>query len=210
MTLSLDPDAVRWSAEPGERADRPVVVLLHGYGADEHDLFGLVPYLPADVVYAAVRAPLSPPWPMSGASWYPISPGHDVSDDVTAAAEALVRWLDAEGIATAGLLGFSQGGATALQALRLHRERVDAVACLGGYVTAGDLPGDTALREERTPVFWGRGADDDVISAERIARTTAWLPDHSELSGRVYPGLGHGISMDELTDVAAFLDKHLA
>ena len=63
MTASvpLDPASVLWSAEPEERAGRPALVLLHGYGADERDLFGLVPYLPAEFVIAAPRAPLAPP-----------------------------------------------------------------------------------------------------------------------------------------------------
>ena len=41
-----------WSAPPEERAGRPLLVLLHGYGADERDLFGLVPYLPSEPVVA--------------------------------------------------------------------------------------------------------------------------------------------------------------
>lgn len=205
--LALDATAVRWSST--DRAGKPVVVLLHGYGADEHDLFGLVPHLPPEFVYAAVRAPLSPPWPMPGASWYPISADGEVSDDLTAAAQALLRWLDDEGIDTAGLLGFSQGGAVSLQTMRVARERVDFVVCLGGYVTAAPMPGDAALRQEPLPVFWGRGADDTVISPARIDQTTAWLPGHSDLSGRVYPNLAHGISMAQLADVAEFLRRRL-
>ena len=69
---ALDADAVLWSAEAAERAGRPLLVLLHGYGADERDLFGLAPYLPPEFVVAAVRAPLAPPWPAPGYSWYPI------------------------------------------------------------------------------------------------------------------------------------------
>ena len=53
---ALDSDAALWSAAPGERGDRPLLVLLHGYGADERDLFGLVPYLPPAYVVASVRA----------------------------------------------------------------------------------------------------------------------------------------------------------
>ena len=56
---SLDPDAVLWSAPPHERAGRPLLVLLHGYGSNEQDLFGLRPYLPDAFVVASVRAPLS-------------------------------------------------------------------------------------------------------------------------------------------------------
>ena len=60
---SLDPSVVRWSAPPAERAGRPVLVMLHGYGSDENDLFGLVPYLPEACVGAGGRAPRAPPGP---------------------------------------------------------------------------------------------------------------------------------------------------
>ena len=38
----------------------------------------------------------------------------------------------------------------------------------------------------------------------------AWLPEHAELSGRVYPGLTHSVSEPELEDVRVFLEKRLA
>ncbi len=72
------------------------------------------------------------------------------------------------------------------------------------------LPGDPELAARRIPVFWGRGTDDAVIPPALVARTTEWLPAHSDLSGRVYAGLAHGVSDDELADVHAFLDKRLA
>ena len=66
----LDPDVVRWSAPPAERDGRPLLVLLHGYGSDENDLFGLAPSFPPSSSMASVRAPLAPPWPMMGNAWY--------------------------------------------------------------------------------------------------------------------------------------------
>lgn len=188
----------------------PLLVLLHGYGADEHDLFGLLPYLPAGIVVASVAAPLAPPWPMPGRSWYAIEGLDGRSPQaVTDAAAALMRWLDehAAGASSVALLGFSQGAAVALQALRLAPEKVGAVVALSGYAAAGDLPNDAALREQRPPVFWGRGSHDDVIPEPLIAHTAQWLPDHSDLSGRVYAGLTHSISEDELADVRVFLEK---
>jgi phospholipase/carboxylesterase len=207
----LDPGAVLWSAPSDERAGRPVLVLLHGYGADEHDLFGLVPHLPGAYVVASVRAPLAPPWPAPGASWYPIE---DLSTrdpgTVTAAAEAFLAWLD-ETIpdAAVGLLGFSQGGAVSLQALRLRPDRFSFVVALAGYASPGELPRDAELAELKPPVFWGRGARDEVIPASLVAHTTEWLPGHVDLSGRVYAGLTHGVSQEELDDVVTFLGKRL-
>ncbi len=92
-------------------------------GADEHDLFGLVPYLPEGIAVASVAAPLAPPWPMPGRSWYPIE-GLDgrSSAAVTLAAESFLRWLDtaATEAPSIALLGFSQGAAVSLQACGWH------------------------------------------------------------------------------------------
>ena len=209
ITPALDPDAALWSDAP---AGRPVLVLLHGYGSDERDLFGLVPHLPPAYVFAAPRAPLAPPWPAPGYSWYPLEGlnGRD-SGGITRAAERLCSWLDehAKGATSIGLLGFSQGAAIALQALRLQPERFAFAVNLSGYASAGALPGDEILAATRPPVFWGRGTHDDVIPEHLIAQTTAWLPNHSTLSGSVYPGLTHSVSQAELDDVRGFLEARL-
>ena len=208
--LTIDGTLTRWST--ADRAGLPLLVLLHGYGADEHDLFGLTPYLPDGVAVASVAAPLSPPWPMPGRSWYAIE-GLDGrnSESVTAAAEAFLRWLDeaAADAPAVALLGFSQGAAVALQALRLRPDVYAFAINLSGYAAGGSLPGDAELAASRPPVFWGRGTHDEVIPAPLIAHTTTWLPEHATLSGRVYPGLAHAVSADELDDVVAFLRKQL-
>ncbi|WP_127819273.1 alpha/beta hydrolase [Microbacterium sp. CPCC 204701] len=208
----LDSDVVLWSAEPAERAGRPLLVLLHGYGADEHDLFALAPHVPDEFVVAAVRAPLAPPFPAPGYSWYAID-GLENQDPahVTAAARRLIAWTDAAAGADGlvGLLGFSQGGAVALQALRLEPQRFLFAVNLSGYATPGGLPRDAELAQRRPPVFWGRGTHDDVIPSFLVEHTTQWLPEHAELSGRVYPGLTHSVSEQELADVVTFLDKQL-
>ncbi|WP_460802052.1 alpha/beta hydrolase [Microbacterium sp. GXF6406] len=207
-SLMIDAAATRWSA--GARDGLPLLVMLHGYGADEHDLFGLVPHLPGGIAVASVAAPLTPPWPAPGRSWYAIEGlnGRD-PESVTHAGQAFLAWLDAAAAdaSSVALLGFSQGAAVALQALRLAPERFGAVVALSGYASPGELPHDAALQELRPSVFWGRGTHDDVIPAPLVDHTAQWLPDHSDLVGRVYPGLTHSISEDELLDVRVFLEK---
>lgn len=210
MHPPLDADAVLRSDSAGDSS--PLLVLLHGYGADERDLFGLVPFLPRGFSIAAVRAPLTPPFPSPGYSWYPIEglenrdPAH-----VTAAATRLIEWTDAaaSGHSAVGLLGFSQGAAVALQAMRLDPGRFAFAVNLSGYVTPGELPRDAELAERKPPVFWGRGTNDDVIPGFLVDHTTEWLPGHADLSGRVYAGLSHSVSEQELADVRVFLDKRL-
>jgi phospholipase/carboxylesterase len=210
--LVLDADAVLWSTDRAAVAGRHLLLLLHGYGADEHDLYPLRTYLPEQFAVASLAAPLVPPWPAPGRSWYPIEglESRDASH-VTRAAEAVNTWIaeHAAAAASIGLLGFSQGAAVALQAMRLEPTRFAFAVNLSGYVTPGDLPRDAELAAVRPPVFWGRGTNDDVIPSFLVEHTTQWLPERVELSGRVYQGLPHSVSEHELADVRAFLDKRL-
>jgi phospholipase/carboxylesterase len=106
-------------------------------------------------------------------------------------------------------IGFSQGGFMATQLLRTRPDRVLAPVVLAGFVLGVPQPADERLAAERPALFWGRGDADGVISTEAVEGAAAFLPGHSALVERVYPGLGHGISAEELADVQAFLAEHL-
>lgn len=107
-----------------------------------------------------------------------------------------------------GLLGFSQGGATALQLLRLAPGRFAYAVQLSGFSVRGEHAGDEALEEDRTPVFWGRGTADQVIPDDAVARTRDWIGDHTDLTERIYEDLPHSVSAAELRDVSAFIREH--
>ncbi|MFF2270079.1 alpha/beta hydrolase [Cellulosimicrobium cellulans] len=206
MSASASLVAVRSDADPASpTAAGAAVVLLHGFGSHEHDLAGLGPHLGAP--WVSLRAPLA--LPQGGFAWFPIAtPGDPDPEPVARATEAVWAWVDAELGAERQVVpvGFSQGGLMATQLLRTRPERVAATVVLGGFVQAAEQPADAALAATRPPVFWGRGADDQVIAPHAIDRTAAWLPGRSTLVERVYPGLAHGIDARELADVRAFLD----
>ncbi|HEY2557897.1 MAG TPA: alpha/beta hydrolase-fold protein [Diaminobutyricibacter sp.] len=207
--LTIDREAVLWSASERDRADRPLLILLHGYASDEADLFGISAYLPLEPVIASVRAPI-PEGP--GFAWFSRfanTQGDPSQANADAAANAVLDWLDEQPApASIGLLGFSQGGAMALQLLRLAPERFSYTVQLSGFAVKGQEPGDVHLATHRPPVFWGRGSVDDAIPPAAIQRTEDWLPSHSTLDSRVYEGLGHAISQRELADVSGFI-RHL-
>lgn len=211
-TVEIDDAAVLWSAGAKDRVDRPLLLLLHGYGSNEGDLFGLGTGLPLQPVIASLRAPLSAPWPLMGWSWYPLDrPGAPDPVGVDAAVDAVLRWIDRLEVAptSIGLLGFSQGGSLTLQLLRAAPERFRYAVTLAGFVPTLEHEGDEALATVAPPVFWGRGTLDTVIPAAAVLRTTDWLPRHSTLTGRIYEGLAHSVSPQELTDVSAFISREL-
>ncbi len=204
--LRIDREAVLWSASEVDRVGRPLLILMHGYGSDEGDLFGISSYLPLEPVIASVRAPIPEG---SGFAWfsrYSNDQTNPSPGNANAAAKAVLDWLDEQPPPpSVGLLGFSQGGAMALQLLRLAPERFTYAVQLSGYAVRGEEPGDVHLATHRPPVFWGRGSADDSVTAQAIARTTDWLPSHSTLDSRVYEGLTHAISPRELADVSGFI-----
>lgn len=204
MTALRDVRSPEWAADGS-----PVVLFLHGYGSHEHDLAGLAPALPIDGPWASLRAPLD--MPGGGAAWVPITtPGRPDPDAVAEAADAIWAWVEAnvDDGSTIVPIGFSQGGVMASQLLRTRPERVAATVILGGFVVSAPQPADDAIAASRPPVFWGRGTEDRVIAEHAVATTSEWLPGHTTLTERVYPGLAHGIHAEELADVRAFLDAH--
>lgn len=207
-SLELDPDLVVWSAAPDARRERPLVVLMHGRGSDEHDIAGLVPSLPPGFVYASVRAPFrfGP-----GFAWFDDAvetPGDPRMAAGDAAADAVLAWLEALPWVppAVGALGFSQGGAMSTQLLRRGGGRVSFAVDLAGFALRGDHPGDARLLQERPPVFWGRGEVDAFFTPELVTRTRSWLAAHTSLESAVYPGLGHSVSEEMLRDVVDFLE----
>lgn len=200
--MRIDADAV---LETGREDADALLVLLHGRGADEHDLLPLVDALGVSDRVASLRGTVA--W-QGGRAWVEATPDADGDAFLEPAAQAVLAWLDARPVPhRVRLLGFSQGGALALQLLRAAPERFDATVVLAGFVPSLGDPRDEALARIRPPVLYGHGAIDPVIPRDAVDRTRGWLAAHSALEEHEYAMLGHAVSPAELADVAAFLAR---
>jgi phospholipase/carboxylesterase len=205
----LDVRSPGWDAN--DKSTSALPLLLHGFGSNELDLTGLVPALGVELPWASLRAPLE--LGNGGAAWFEITtPGNPDEEPVAEATDAIWAWVDANLDSSVRVIpiGFSQGGLMASQLLRTRPDRVLATVVLGGFVLGAPQPGDDDIAASLPPVFWGRGAEDRVIGVPAIERTSGFLPRHSTLVERTYPGLAHGISQAELDDVSAFIAAQLA
>ncbi|MFC5931100.1 hypothetical protein D6T64_13720 [Cryobacterium melibiosiphilum] len=197
-----------WSTEMV--AAPAVIIFLHGYGSNEDDLTGLASPLKLTLPWVSLRAPLD--LGNGAAAWFSIvTPGNPDAAPVAAATEAIWAWVDEHLDPSTRVvpLGFSQGGLMASQLLRTRPERVLAPVVLGGFVQVAPQPGDDLLAHSRPALFWGRGAEDRVIGEPAIERTRAYLLPHTTLVEKVYPGLAHGISAQEIDDVHDFLAREV-
>lgn len=214
-------------------ASRPLLVLMHGYGSFEGDLIELAARLPHGFVYASPRAPLvAPPPVVGGFAWWVLpfdangmpmrepDPELFVDSPPHLAAVAALDWLDSldrkvsersehgKGLGTIALMGFSQGGCMVTSMLRMRPERFACGVNCSGFVAAGAFD-DSAIAATQPPMFWGRDEGDPIISKQMIARTAEWAPTHTTLEARLYPGIEHSISLEELEHIVDFLNRHV-
>ncbi|MDO5501353.1 MAG: hypothetical protein Q4F67_16925 [Propionibacteriaceae bacterium] len=200
----IDTSAVLWREGTGDE----LVIAMHGFGADEKDLFGVAQYLPKELTVAAIRGPHDSPF--GGYAWFEFNPGVDSTDHtmINASAHSVLGWLDSleRDYARVHAFGFSQGGALAVLLARLEPARVASICHLSSFVHNGDLPRDPELAERQLPLFHGIGHDDTVIAVDKATRSLPWLDEHFDVE-RHYYERGHSIAVAELNDVAAFLSR---
>lgn len=204
----IDPDAVRFFPHAPGPQDR-VVLLLHGLGSNEEDLFSLAPMLPGGVVYASLRGVLA-----CGPGFGWLAPPPLAEDDLgllEESAGAVEDWMRSSVPGRViGAIGFSQGGVLALQLLRRCAAALDWVVVLSGAPFPADLPGDAALAARDVPALWGHGGQDPLFDDAMNHQVRDWLRVHTRLSEELSPALGHGIDELVLGAVTAFVRSRLA
>jgi phospholipase/carboxylesterase len=201
--VKLDEAAMLWSVPAGERDGRPLLLALHGHNGDEYQLADAAVALPRELVVVTARAPFLEP---GGWSWFELA--ERGRDDAALSAAQLFSWLDRQtGYSSYGVLGLSQGGAMAMELMRLDPHRFDYGLQLSGF--AIDTSPAPELARVRPPMFSAHGGLDTVIPPERASDTARWLREHTTLTERLYPGLGHAVAPDEIEDAAAFIRERL-
>jgi phospholipase/carboxylesterase len=165
-------EPLRHRERPAAREPEGALVLLHGRGADENDLFPLLDYLDPEqrLVAATPRAPHA--LPPGGAHWYVLGAlGYPDPPTFLASARLLGDWLDAFAERT-GILpertilgGFSQGAAMTYGLGLAHgRPRPAALLALSGFMPT--VPGWPLDVQTSPPVAIGHGTYDAVIGVE--------------------------------------------
>jgi phospholipase/carboxylesterase len=203
---------VAWRRPAKRGPNTPLVVMLHGLGADEHDLIDIAASLSPSFAYASVRGPLD--WPAEGGyTWFrDRGIARPIAASLRESIAWLRAWLDGPEVAAYNhertyVLGFSAGMIMA-GALVLDDPKRFAGAVLLSGVLAFDAGVDTSKeRLAGVPVFLGSGAADTVVPAELAKRSALYLRTASgaALTERTYSH-GHAISKSELADIRAWFD----
>ena len=200
----------RVRAEDGDPSG--LLVLFHGRGVNENDLFPLLDELDPErrLLGLAPRGPLS--LPPGGWHWYAfLEVGFPEPETFLATYTAVSEWLDSVAAETGigsertVLGGFSQGAVmTYALGLGQGRPRPAALIALSGFMPT--VPGfELDLSQPLPPVAIGHGTYDPVISVEWSRRAKAALEEAgAEVLYREYT-LSHAVDPRFLHELSPWL-----
>ena len=187
-----------------ESENPPLLLMLHGYGSNEEDLFSFADELPGELLIVSARAPLS--MGFGGYAWYTIhwdAPEGHFSDipEAIKARESIATFIDEikEKYHTKKdntfLLGFSQGCILSFAAALQYPEKVQHVIGLSGYINQQLLPENIRKENYKSlDIYNSHGSVDQVIPVEWARKTKPFL-DNFEISNVYYEyPVGHGVA----------------
>ncbi|MAB30710.1 MAG: phospholipase [Formosa sp.] len=193
----------------------PVLVLLHGYGSNENDLFSFAAELPKELCIIALRAPYSiEPY---GHAWYAINFDSNLNkrNDVEQAKESMAIIMNCVNSAQSlydtdpsniSLLGFSQGCILSIALALNHPEKFKNIIGLSGYICKEFLNDHQDEKAYKHLNFYcSHGSSDQVIPVEWARET----PKHLESLGiknhySEFP-VGHGVAPENFFEFKQWL-----
>ncbi|HEX7830382.1 MAG TPA: hypothetical protein VF787_12040 [Thermoanaerobaculia bacterium] len=205
-------------ATPSNQSDSatlPMVIMIHGRGADMNDLADLAPLLdsPSGARFVFPNAPKAfEPYPgMSmGWTWFEGWPPEHTS--VAASREELLRFIDeiTEKYPTSQLIvsGFSQGAMMALDVGLRTEKKLAGIIAMSGGLYENDLV--DISKHAGLPVLIAHGAYDDVVSVNYARRARRVLEDGGLIvEYHEYP-MSHQVAQEEIDVVRDFIGRSFA
>lgn len=195
--------------------ENPAIILIHGYGSNEEDLFSFASELPEDYYIFSIQAPYQvPPY---GFAWYAITFDENMnkfSDDLQAieSRELIMQFIEEIKLKypisanNINLLGFSQGAILSYAIALTYPEKVNKVIALSGYFNEEIMTVNTDIEVYKNlKIFASHGTVDQVIPIEWARKTPEYLNKYQiTFDYKEYP-VGHGVAPQNFYDLKAFL-----
>lgn len=193
----------------------PLILMLHGYGSNEADLFSFAPELPDEYYIISARAPYDLQY--GSYAWYAINFDADQNkfsdndqarisrDKISDFIDEMIRKYSIDSTDVT-LFGFSQGSILSYAVALSYPEKINKVIAMSGYLNL-EIVADDYLKNNlsKLNIFASHGTVDQVIPVEWARKTALVLEKLGiNITYKEYP-VGHGVAPQNFYDLKNWL-----
>ncbi|MEM6844094.1 MAG: alpha/beta fold hydrolase [Bacteroidota bacterium] len=196
----------------------PLLILLHGLGSNEQDLFSFAPRLDPRYLVISVRAPLT--YGYGGYAWFNIDFSKGIPqpnfEEVQQAQQQFSNFLseivhklqpDANHIY---LVGFSQGAIMGYATAFSHPEKINGLVAMSGYILRETTPPDGITSVHRKIKILATHGTQDPVLPIFLGRSAAdFLRQHKfDYKFKEY-AMAHEVNQACFSDIKQWLDRQV-
>jgi phospholipase/carboxylesterase len=197
----------------------PVLIMLHGYGSDENDLFSFANELPEELFIISVKAPYAmQPY---GNAWYAINfdavQGKWNDNEQAIQSRDLISTFIDEAISSypinknnVTLLGFSQGTILSYAVALTYPDKIKNIIALSGYISE-DMLDDNLKNKDYSHLdfYCSHGSADQVIPADWARKAPKFLDALNIKNTYSEFPVGHGVAPQNFHGLKSWLETRI-
>ena len=200
-----------------ETKNPPLLILLHGYGSNEQDLFSFAEELPEELLIVSAQAPYEMGY--GAYAWYAIN-FDDVKgkfSDLKQAKTSIVKIADfIDEIKTkyntnpdkTFLLGFSQGAILSYSLSFMYPNKVNYVVALSGYINQDMIPKKIS-KGIKTEYYCSHGTVDQVLPVDWARKSKPFLDNLGLENAYSEYNVGHGVAPQNFYSFKTWSEERL-
>jgi phospholipase/carboxylesterase len=204
--------------EPSEKIENPpLLILLHGYGSNEQDLFSFAEELPKELLIVSAQAPYEMGY--EAYAWYAINlddTNGKFSDlkQAKTSIDKIAVFIDeikakySTNPDKTFLLGFSQGAILSYSLSFFYPNKVNNVIALSGYINKQLLPA-TISKEIKTAYYCSHGSVDQVLPVDWARNSKPFLDNLGFKNVYSEYNVGHGVAPQNFYSFKSWIEERL-
>ncbi len=201
------------------KENAPLLIMLHGYGSDENDLFSFASELPEKLLIVSARGPYK--MQPFGNAWYAINFDAEKgkwndNEQAKQSVELISKFIDEVSKAydvnkkNITLLGFSQGSILSYAVALTYPEKVKNIVALSGYVNKDILPNNLTDKDySHLDFYCSHGSVDQVIPPDWARQTQPFLNTLNIKNTYSEFPMGHGVAPQNFYEFKEWLQKRI-
>lgn len=199
-----------------QQENPPLLLLLHGYGSNEEDLFSFASELPDELLIISARAPYD--MMFGGYAWYAITldsndEKYSDLDEARASLTKIAAFIDEMKTkynpSKTFLLGFSQGAILSYALSFNYPNKVNHVIALSGYINDELQPNNISELDISTDYYISHGTVDQVLPVEWARKAPVFLSENNlQHVYSEYP-VGHGVAPQNFFSFKNWIEERL-